>query len=162
MVCSGVRKDMLRDVRYDILFAPYGHHVPPWERIQGYFSPTHWGICLLKMSVFYSLDRRSEFLFRAYVKADFVTSTPLCRLPMGTPWLLVRRDLSKWVREKKTRFLSTLSKVTTFSLLSHAPPCTCVCESRKTASLKISEGLYLTNLATGNPNLDPNRPENEI
>jgi hypothetical protein len=34
-------------------------------------------------------------IFRAYVKADFVTSTPLCGLPMGTPWLLVRRDLSK-------------------------------------------------------------------
>jgi hypothetical protein len=28
MVCSGVRKDTLRDVRFDILFAPYGHHVP--------------------------------------------------------------------------------------------------------------------------------------
>jgi hypothetical protein len=26
-VCSGVRETGLRDVRYDILFAPYGHHV---------------------------------------------------------------------------------------------------------------------------------------
>jgi hypothetical protein len=38
----------------------------------------------------------SEWIFfRAYMKAHFVTSTPLCGLPMGTPWLLVRRDLSK-------------------------------------------------------------------
>jgi hypothetical protein len=27
-VCSGVRKAVLRDVRTDILFSPYGHHVP--------------------------------------------------------------------------------------------------------------------------------------
>ena len=33
--------------------------------------------------------------FRAYVKAHFVTSTPLCGLPTGTPWLLVIRDLRK-------------------------------------------------------------------
>jgi hypothetical protein len=33
---------------------------------------------------------------------------------------------------------------------------------RKSASLKISEGLCLTNLATGNLDLDPNRPENEL
>ena len=35
------------------------------------------------------------------MKADFVTSTPLCGLPMGTPWLLVRRDLSKKCAKKK-------------------------------------------------------------
>jgi hypothetical protein len=63
MVCSGVRTAMLRDERYDILFAPYGHHLPSWERIQGYFAPTHWGICLLKMCIFYSLDCRSEYFF---------------------------------------------------------------------------------------------------
>jgi hypothetical protein len=40
-VCLGVRKAMLRNVRTDILFAPYGHHAPSWEIIQGYFSPTH-------------------------------------------------------------------------------------------------------------------------
>jgi hypothetical protein len=62
-VCSGVCKPTLRGVRYDILFAPYGHHVPSWERIQGYFSPTHWGICLLKTCIFYSLDRRSKYFF---------------------------------------------------------------------------------------------------
>jgi hypothetical protein len=49
---------------------------------------------LVEDAHFLFLDRRSEY-FRAYVKADFVTSTPLCGLPMGTPWLLVRRDLSK-------------------------------------------------------------------
>jgi hypothetical protein len=63
MVCSGVRKRRLRDVRSDMLFAPYGHHVPSWERIQGYFSPTHWGICLSKTCIIYSLDHRSEYFF---------------------------------------------------------------------------------------------------
>ena len=63
------------------------------------------------------------------------------------------------VRKKSARFLTTCAEVKTFSLLRHAPPCTCACDSRKTASLKISEGLYV---ATGNPNLDPSRPENEI
>jgi hypothetical protein len=36
-VCSGVRKAPLCDVRIDMLFAPYGQHVPSRERIQGYF-----------------------------------------------------------------------------------------------------------------------------
>ena len=39
-VCSGVCKAILRDGHTDMLFAPYGHYVPLWERIQGYFSPT--------------------------------------------------------------------------------------------------------------------------
>ena len=29
------------------------------------------------------------------------------------------------------------------------------CNSKKTVSFKINEGLFLTKLATGNPNLDP-------
>jgi hypothetical protein len=62
-VCSGVCNATLRDVRTDILFAPYVHHVPSWERIQGYFSPTHWGICLSKMCIFYPLDRRGKHFF---------------------------------------------------------------------------------------------------
>jgi hypothetical protein len=37
------------------------------------------------------------------------------------------------------------------------------CDSRKTAKgFKPSERLFLTNLATGNSNLDPYRPQNEI
>ena len=105
---------------------------------------------------FLFLGPPESIFFRVYVKADFVTTTLICGLPMGTPWLLVRHDLSKQVREKKSaRFLTTRAEVTTFSLLRHAPPCTCACKSRKTASFKISEGLYLTNLATGDPNLDP-------
>ena len=62
------------------------------------------------------------------------------------------------VRKKSSRFLTTRAEVTTFSLLRHAPPCTCACDIRKIASLKISEGVCVTILATGNPNLDPNRP----
>jgi hypothetical protein len=59
----------------------------------------------------------SEWIFfRSYVKADFVASTPLCGLPMGAPWLLVRRNLSNQVREKKARFLTTRAEVTTLSL----------------------------------------------
>jgi hypothetical protein len=77
--------------------------------------------------------------------------------------MVARETRSEWirVRRKSVRFLTTRAEVTTFSLLRHAPPCTCVCESRKTASLKISEGLYVTILATGNQNQDPNRPEND-
>ncbi len=64
MVCSGVRETGLRDVRVDMLFAPFGHHARSWERIQGYLSPTHWGMCLLKMCIFYSLNRPgSEYFF---------------------------------------------------------------------------------------------------
>jgi hypothetical protein len=32
--------------------------------------------------------------FWVYVKADFETSTLICRLPMGTPWVLVSDDAS--------------------------------------------------------------------
>jgi hypothetical protein len=161
-VCSGVRKVMLRDVRYDILFAPYGHHVPSLERIQGYFTPTHWGLCLLKMCIFYSLDRRSEYLFARTSKR----TSWRARRYAGCPW--GRHGCSWdtiWVNKcakKKHALFDTRAEVTAFSLLRHAPPCTCACDSRKIASLEISEGLCLTNLATGNPNLDPNRPENEI
>jgi hypothetical protein len=163
MVCSGVRKRRLRDVRSNMLFAPYGHHVPSWERIQGYFSPTHWGMCLLKTCIIYSLDIRSEYFFARMWKRTSWWARRYAGCPWGRHgWLLVRRDLNKYVRGKKARFLTTRAEATTFSLLRHAPPCTCACESRKTASLEISERLYLTNLATGNPNLDPNRPENEI
>jgi hypothetical protein len=64
-------------------------------------------------------------------------------------------------RKKSARFLTTCAEVTTFLLLRHAPLCACACDSRKTASFKMSEGLHLTKLATGNPNLGPYRPENE-
>ena len=40
--------------------------------------------------------------FRVYVKADFVTSTLICGLPMGTPWLLVSDDASIFCARKKT------------------------------------------------------------
>jgi hypothetical protein len=66
------------------------------------------------------------------------------------------------VQKKSARFITTRAEVTTFSLLRHAPPCICACNSRHTTSLKIRKGLCLTNLATWNPNLDPNRPENAI
>jgi hypothetical protein len=39
--------------------------------------------------------------FRVNVKADFVTSTLLCGLPMGTPWLLVSDDASIFCARKK-------------------------------------------------------------
>jgi hypothetical protein len=162
MVCSGVRKRRFRDVRSDMLFAPYGHHVPSWERIQGYFSPTHGGICLLKTCIIYSFDHRSEYFFaRTWKRTSW-----RARRYAGCPW---GRHGCSWdaicvnkCAKKSARFLTTRAEVTTFSLLRRAPPCTCACESRKTASFKISEGLYLTNLATRNPNLDSNRPENEI
>jgi hypothetical protein len=64
--------------------------------------------------------------------------------------------------KKSVRFLTIRAEATTFSLLRHASPCTCACDSKKTASFKISEGLFVTNLATGKPNLDPNRPKTEI
>ena len=126
---------------------PYGHREPSWERIQGYFSATHWGVFLLKMCSFYPLDRRSKQLFWVYVKADFVTSTLICGLPMVTPWLLVNGDPSMfWCGKKSARF-STRAEVTTFSLLRHAPRCVCVCSSWTTLSL--SEGLLPTNRPRG-------------
>jgi hypothetical protein len=124
------------------IFRPYTEAYACWRCEFLFLGPPEW------------------LIFRAYVKADFVTSTPLCGLPMWTPLWPVRRSLSKLVCDKKTRTFRAEEK--TFSLLRHAPPWTCVCESRKTANLKRSKGLYLTNLATGNPNLDPYRPENEI
>ena len=81
-VCSGVRETGLRDVRVDMLFAPYGHHARSWERIQGYFSPTHWGICLLRMCIFYSLDRRSEYFFARMWKR----TSWRARRYAGCPW----------------------------------------------------------------------------
>jgi hypothetical protein len=39
--------------------------------------------------------------FRVNVKADFVTSTLLCGLPMGTPWLLVSDDARIFCSRKK-------------------------------------------------------------
>jgi hypothetical protein len=89
----GVREARLCDVRSNMLFAPYGHHVPSWEWIQGYFSPTHWGVLLLKTCIFNPLDRRGETVFLVLVKADIVTSTPVCGLPMehhGCLWATIR------------------------------------------------------------------------
>jgi hypothetical protein len=61
--------------------------------------------------------------FRAYVNADFVTSTPLCGLPMWTPWLLVRRDLSKNVCEKKKRALfNHLCRINDFFVVKACTP----------------------------------------
>ncbi len=160
-VFPGVCKPTLRDVRVDMRFAPYGHHVPSWERIQGCFSPTHWGICLLKMCIFYSLNRRSEYFF--------------ARTWNWTSWRVYWYAVCPWGRhgcswdaiwinkcpKKSAHFITTYTEVTTFSLLRHEPPCTCACHSRKSARLEKSEDLCLTKLATGNPNLDPDRPENE-
>jgi hypothetical protein len=82
-VCSGVRSaTTLRGVRNDILFAPYGHLVPSRERIQGNLLPTHWDICLLKMCIFYSLDRRSEYVFARTWKRTSWQS----RRYAGCPW----------------------------------------------------------------------------
>jgi hypothetical protein len=37
-----------------------------------------------------------------YVKADFVTTTLICGMRMGTPWLLVSDDASIFCARKKT------------------------------------------------------------
>jgi hypothetical protein len=113
-VCLVVRKAILRDARGDMLFAPYGHHVPSWERIQGYFSPTHLGSW--KMCIFYSLDRQSEHFFWVYAKADFVTRTLLCWLPTGTPWLLMSDDASIFCERKKRVHNNTFTAPNCFFL----------------------------------------------
>ena len=73
---------------------------------------------------FYSLDRRSEYYFRTYVKADFLTNTPLCGLPMGTPWLLVSAYTSIFCARKKneltTNTYATSSRFFRFSTYPHA------------------------------------------
>jgi hypothetical protein len=50
---------------------------------------------------FLSLGPTEWFFFRVYVKADFVTSTLICGLPMGTPWSLVSDDASIFFARKK-------------------------------------------------------------
>ena len=52
------------------------------REIQGYFPPTHWGICSLKMCIFHSLDRRSEYFFaRTWKRTSW-----RARRYAGCPW----------------------------------------------------------------------------
>jgi hypothetical protein len=50
---------------------------------------------------FLSLGPPDWTFFRLYVKVDFLTSTLICGLPMGTPWLLVSDDASIFFARKK-------------------------------------------------------------
>jgi hypothetical protein len=101
-VCSGVCKPMLRGVRNDLLFAPYGHHVPSWERIQGIFSPTHWGICLLKTCTFYSLDRRSKYFFAHTWKRTSWRARRYAGCPWGRSWDAIW--VNKCAKKKRALF----------------------------------------------------------
>jgi hypothetical protein len=154
-LCLGVRSATLRGVRNAMLFAPYGHHVPSWERIQGYFSPTRWGICLLKMCIFYSLDRRSEYVFARMWKRTSWRARRYAGCLWGRHGCLWDAIWVNKYAEESARFLTTRAEVTTFSLLRHAPPCTRACESRKTVSLKISESLISDQFGHGKSESGP-------
>jgi hypothetical protein len=78
-----------------------------WERIQGYFSLTHWGICLLKMCIFYSLDRRSDKISR--VRESGLREHAAMRVAHGDP--MVARWDAIWVNkcaEKKRALFNHL------------------------------------------------------
>ena len=59
--------------------------------------------------------------FGVNVKADFVTSTLLCGLPMGTPWLLVSDDACILRAKKNELTINTYATSNRFFLF-HIPP----------------------------------------
>jgi hypothetical protein len=102
-VFSDVRGARLRDVRSDMLFSPYGHHVPSWERIQGYFSPTHERICSVYMCIFNPLDHRGEQFFGYTWKRTSWRARRCTGCPWGRHGLLVSNVASIFCARKKKK-----------------------------------------------------------
>jgi hypothetical protein len=132
-----------------------------WERIQGYSSPTHWGICLLKLCIFYSLDRRSEWLFARTWKrtswwAPRYTGFPWG--PHGCSWDAI------WVNKcakKKRALFNHLCRSNVFFVVKACIPVHMLVRQSKNCEFQNKRRL-VSDKATGNPNLDHNRPQNEI
>jgi hypothetical protein len=154
-------------------YAPWRTHryavCPVWpscaimNEIQGYFSPTHWGICLLKIRIFYSLDHRSRCFFaRTWKRTSW-----RARRYAGCPW---GRHACSWdaiwvnkCAKKKRALFNHPCRINDFFVVKACTPVHMrVRQSKNCEFLKIIEGSCVTNLATGNPNLDPNRLQNEI
>ena len=92
----------------------------------------------------------------SFLKADIVTITLVCGLPMGTPWLLVSEDASVFcVGGKKVNTIHLCDQFPLFRVFD-IPARLCECISSTTWSLKTCEGIDPTNEPVGIPDLVSN------
>jgi hypothetical protein len=140
-----------RMCRYAV--CPACHHARSWERIQEYFSPTHWGKCLLKICIFYSLDRRSGYVFahtwkRTSWRVYWYAGCPWGR--HGCSWATMR---VYFACEKNVLTMNTYTTSNRFFLFLHTPTHACARNSRTTLCFKTCKSFYQTNSHVGIPNL---------
>jgi hypothetical protein len=150
-VCSGVRETGLRDVRVDMLFAPYGHQCDHERGSKNIFAHTLRHV-LVEDVPFLFLGLWSEYFFvrtwkRTSWRVYWYAGCPWGR--HGCSWATTRVYFARW-KNDSTKI--PIRQVTAFSCFSHTPTHPCARNSRTTLCFKTCKSFYQTNSHVGIPN----------